>query len=78
MTGKYGIKFADIIDLCIFLIPISIICARLYYVLFELKTKTTHIGNCLYAIRISETGSTKMYDLIQFRKSDTVKYVFEY
>ena len=50
----------------------------LYYVLFELKTKTTHIGNCLYAIRISETGSTKMYDLIQFRKSDTVKYVFEY
>lgn len=36
MTGKYGIKFADIIDLCIFLIPISIICARLYYVLFEI------------------------------------------
>ena len=37
MTGKYGIKFADIIDLCIFLIPISIICARLYYVLFEIN-----------------------------------------
>ena len=36
MTGKYGIKFTNMIDLCIFLIPISIICARIYYVLFEL------------------------------------------
>ena len=25
------------VDLCLFLIPISIICARIYYVLFELK-----------------------------------------
>ncbi len=32
----FNIKFSDIIDLCIFLIPISIISARLYYVLFRL------------------------------------------
>ena len=34
--GRYHIKFNDIFDLVIFLIPISIICARLYYVLFGL------------------------------------------
>ena len=33
----FGIKFEDIIDLLIFLIPISIISARLYYVLFDLN-----------------------------------------
>ena len=33
---NFDIKFSDIIDLCIFLIPISIISARLYYVIFSL------------------------------------------
>lgn len=50
----------------------------LYYVLFELKTKTTHMDNCLYAIRATNTGTSTLYDLIQFKKSDSVKYVFEY
>ena len=36
-NGLYGIKFNDILDLAIYLIPISIICARAYYVLFNLK-----------------------------------------
>lgn len=35
--GLYEIKFADILDLSIYLIPISIISARIYYVLFDLK-----------------------------------------
>lgn len=35
--GLYGIKFEDIIDLSIYVIPIAIISARLYYVLFDLK-----------------------------------------
>ena len=34
--GKYGIKFDDILSLALILIPVSIICARLYYVLFKL------------------------------------------
>ena len=34
--GKYGIKFNDILDLSLFLIPISIMCARIYYVIFKL------------------------------------------
>lgn len=38
---KFGIKFEDILDLSIFLIPISLICARLYYVLFNLKNFPT-------------------------------------
>ena len=32
--GLYGIKYADIIDLAILIIPISIISARLYYIIF--------------------------------------------
>lgn len=34
--GKYGIKYDDILDLAIWVIPISIICARIYYVMFSL------------------------------------------
>ena len=33
----FNIKFSDIIDLCIYLIPISIISARIYYVIFSLS-----------------------------------------
>ena len=35
--GLYQIKFKDILDLLIYLIPISLISARAYYVLFNLK-----------------------------------------
>lgn len=38
--GKYNIKFDDIIDLSIILIPVAFICARLYYVLFNLGSYT--------------------------------------
>lgn len=34
--GLYEIKFNDIIDLSLYVIPISIICARLYYIIFKL------------------------------------------
>lgn len=35
--GKYGIKFQDVLTLSIYVIPISIISARIYYVLFNLS-----------------------------------------
>ena len=35
--GKYHIKFDDILTLLIFLIPISIICARMYFVIFKFE-----------------------------------------
>lgn len=35
--GLYGIKFNDIIDISLFVIPISIICARIYYIVFNLE-----------------------------------------
>jgi len=35
--GLYGIKFSNILDLLIFLIPISLIFARIYYVVFNLN-----------------------------------------
>lgn len=35
-NGKYNIKFDDILLLALFLLPISIICARIYFVLFKL------------------------------------------
>ena len=34
---KFNIKFSDILDLSLYLIPISIISARLYYILFNLE-----------------------------------------
>lgn len=34
--GKYNIKFENILELLIIAIPVSIICARLYFVLFKL------------------------------------------
>ena len=34
--GLYSIKFEDLLTLAIYTIPISIICARLYYVFFNL------------------------------------------
>lgn len=39
--GKFGIYFDDIIDLSLILIPISFICARLYYIIFHLEYYTT-------------------------------------
>ncbi len=35
--GKYDIKFSDCLDLCIFIIPATIVFARLYYILFNLE-----------------------------------------
>lgn len=35
--GLYGINFNDILDLCVYLIPIAIISARLYYIVFNLE-----------------------------------------
>lgn len=39
--GKYNIKYDDIIDLSIILIPVAFICARVYYVIFNLKSYTS-------------------------------------
>lgn len=55
--GLYGIKFDDIIDLSIFLIPIAIISARLYYVLFNLED---YIKNPLQILNI-RTGGLAIY-----------------
>lgn len=38
---KFGIHFDDIIDLSLILIPVSFISARIYYVLFNLKSYTS-------------------------------------
>ncbi len=35
--GTFNIRFSDILDLSIYVIPISIISARIYYILFNLK-----------------------------------------
>ena len=39
--GKYGIHYEDIIDLALILIPVSFLCARIYYIVFNLKDYTT-------------------------------------
>lgn len=35
--GTFNIKFSDILDLSLYVIPISIISARIYYILFNLE-----------------------------------------
>lgn len=35
--GKYGIKFENILEAAIFVIPIAIVCARIYYIVFNLN-----------------------------------------
>ena len=35
-NGKYGIKFDDILNLSLFMIPIALVCARLYFIAFNL------------------------------------------
>ena len=37
INGRYKIKFGTILDICIWAIPIGFICARLYYVIFNLN-----------------------------------------
>ena len=34
--GLYGISFETVLELCLYVIPISFICARAYYVVFRL------------------------------------------
>ena len=36
-SGKYGVKFETILDLSLYVIPISIVSARIYYVEFNLE-----------------------------------------
>ena len=36
-NGRYNIKYDDVLDLSLIMIPIAIICARIYYVLFDLN-----------------------------------------
>jgi len=45
--GKYNIKFDDILLLALFLFPISIIGARLYYVLFNLDYFSNHLNEII-------------------------------
>ena len=40
--GKYKIKFENILELALFMLPISIICARIYFVIFKLDYYTQH------------------------------------
>ena len=42
--GKFGIKYENFLDLSIFMIPISVICARLYYVLFSMDYYVNNPG----------------------------------
>lgn len=51
--GLYNIKYENILECFIFVIPISIICARLYYCLFKLEI---YINNPLEILNIRNGG----------------------
>jgi len=51
--GKYNIKFDDILSLYILLIPVSLVCARLYYIIFRLDY---YLTNPLQILNIRDGG----------------------
>ena len=53
MTGKYGLKFDDILEMMIYIIPISIIFARLYYVVFKF---TDYLNDPMQILNIRNGG----------------------
>ena len=55
--GLYEIKFSDVIDLLVYLIPISVISARLYYVIFNPKV---FMGDPLQILNL-RTGGMAIY-----------------
>ncbi len=55
--GLYNIKYQDIIDLFIYLLPIAIISARLYYVIFNFRD---YINDPLQILNI-RTGGLAIY-----------------
>lgn len=55
--GKYGVRFSTILDLSIYVLPISIICARLYYVVFNY----TLYENDIFKILDFRTGGLAIY-----------------
>lgn len=68
--GKYGIKFDNILELLIFAIPISIIIARIYYVIFNLNYYSKNVleifnikngGIAIYGALIGGAVTTYIY-----------------
>lgn len=55
-NGKYGITFENIIELSIIMIPVGFICARLYYVLFNLDYYLSN-PNQIFNIRNGRNGN---------------------
>lgn len=51
--GKYNIKFKDILELLIIVVPISIITARIYFVMFKLEY---YLRNPIKIINIRNGG----------------------
>ena len=51
--GRFNIKFDDLLDIAIIMLPVAIICARLYYVLFSLDY---YISNPSEILQIKNGG----------------------
>ncbi len=51
-SGTFGIHYEDILDLSLILIPVSFVCARIYYVVFNLK----NYSSFLQMINIKDGG----------------------
>lgn len=51
--GMFGIRFSDVLDLFLYLIPISFICARIYFVIFKLDY---YMANPLNILNIRDGG----------------------
>ena len=71
-NGKFNIKFDDVLDLCLFVIPISIISARIYFILFNLNY---YISNPLQIFNL-RNGGLAIYGGI-IRRSNYMLYILQ-
>lgn len=80
--GKYGIKFSDMLDLCVFGIPIAIISARLYYIIFNLDY---YISNPVQVFNLRNGGlaiyggiirwNSYMLHFLQKKKNTYIRFI---
>ena len=70
MFKLYGEKFSPMWDLLIFIIPVSLICARIFYVIIHLDAYMSNIGQifCIW-----QGGLSILWSIIGFSSN---KYSF--
>ena len=76
-NGKYNIKFENILELAIIMIPVAIISARIYFILFKLEYYIQNPSEILDIRNIWRNNrcNYNYYDLLQKKGYKHIRYV---